>query len=98
MPRSKTSKTKHDYTVRREAQSLKKQGYDVEADVRGYPKPDTIRGYRPDVVARRGRERQIVEVETPDSVDSARDLAQRRAFRQAADQSKSTTFRRKLAD
>ena len=55
-------------------------------------RPDTVRGYRPDVVATKGRERKIIEVETPDSVDSARDRGQQAAFRQAAKQSKNTSF------
>ncbi|MBI2862615.1 MAG: hypothetical protein HYX89_07335 [Chloroflexi bacterium] len=82
--------------VESEAQKLERQGYDVEADVRGYPKPVTIRGYRPDVVGHKGHERKIIEVETPDSVDSARDEAQQAAFRRAADQSTNTTFTRKV--
>ena len=71
---------RHDAEVLRTAERLKAQGYDVTADVKGYPKPKTIGGYRPDVVAKRGRERTIVEVETPESVDSARDKKQQQVF------------------
>lgn len=92
MARSKTSQTKHDAVVRRIAKDLEQQGYNVKADVSGFRKPDTIRGYRPDVVAKKGRERKIIEVETPDSVGSARDRGQQQAFRQTAKSSDKTTF------
>ena len=78
MTRSRTSQTKHDRTVQAEATRLKNQDYKVKADVKGFPRPDTVRGYRPDVVATKGRERKIIEVETPDSVDSARDRGTQR--------------------
>lgn len=95
MPRrSKGSQSKHDAEVRRIAKEYKQKGYDVQADVGGYGRPDTIGGLRPDVVARKGVERKIVEVETSESRNTPRDLDQQRAFRQAANRSKNTTFRR----
>ncbi len=94
MSRSKRSQSKHDLEVRSIAKKRASQGYKVKADVSGYPKPDTIRGYRPDVIATKRKERKIYEVETPDSVKSARDQKQQKAFIQAADQSKNMTFRR----
>ncbi len=96
MARSKTSQTKHDAAVRRIANEFKKKGYDVKADVSGFRKPDTIRGHRPDVVAKKGRERKIVEVETPDSVGTARERGQQQAFRQSAKSSDKTTFERRV--
>ncbi len=98
MARSKRSQSKHNAEVRRIASQLQRKGYDVEADIRGYSQPGTLGGYRPDVVASKGSERKIVEVETPDSVNNARDVAQQKAFRQAANRSKNTTFRRTVAD
>ncbi len=98
MPRSKRSRLKHDARVRRIAQKLGRDGYNVQADVSGFPQPDTIRGCRPDVIAKKPGERKVIEVETPDSVGSARDEGQRKAFRQAADRSKKTTFRREITD
>ena len=92
MARSKTSQTKHDAEVRRIAKDLQKKGYNVTADVSGFRKPYTVRGYRPDVVAKKGRERKIIEVETPDSVGSARERGQQQAFRQTAKSSDKTTF------
>ena len=98
MPRSKRSQSKHDVEVKRVATQFEKKGYDVKADIPGYSKPGTFSGYRPDVVAEKGREREIVEVETPDSVDSARDASQQKAFEQVAKRSKNTTFRRTVTD
>ena len=96
MPRSKTSQSKHDAQVRQIAKKLRDGGYKVQADVRGFPQPDTIGGYRPDVVAKKGKQKKIVEVETQDSVNSARDKEQQKAFRQAANRSENTTFTRKV--
>ena len=98
MARSNRSQSKHNAEVRRTAKSLEGQGYDVKADVKGFPQPRTIGGYRPDVVATKGGERKIVEVETPDSVGSARDQKQQAAFRQAANRSAKTTFTRKVTN
>ena len=96
--RPRRSQSKHDAEVRSEAKKLKDQGYDVKADVSGYLQPDTIGGFRPDAVGTKGKEKKIIEVETPDSVDSARDTKQQEAFRKSAKRSKSTTFRRKVTD
>ncbi len=98
MPRSKKSQSKHNAEVQRIANQFKKQGFEVKADISGFSKPNTISGYRPDVVAMKGKQRKIIEVETPDSVDSARDRKQQQAFRRAANLSKNTTFRRKITD
>ena len=73
MARSKRSQARHDAEVRGIAEDLKRKGYDVEADFKGFPQPPTIGGYRPDVIARKISEKRIVEVETPDSVGSTRD-------------------------
>ena len=98
MVRSKTSQSKHDVEVRRLANKLKNQGFDVKADVEGFSKPPTFGGVRPDVVAEKGSERKIYEVETPDSVESARDEQQKKEFRDVADRSKNTTFKRVITE
>jgi len=59
--RSKTSQSKHDTEVRRIARDLKNKGYEVKADVKGFPQPKTVGGYRPDVVATKGKQRKIIE-------------------------------------
>ncbi|MCH7519474.1 MAG: hypothetical protein IH964_10675 [Candidatus Dadabacteria bacterium] len=98
MARSKGSQSKHDRTVKQIAKEFEQKGYDVEADIKGYSKPSTIGGLRPDVIATKEKERKIVEVETPDSLDDARDLKQKEAFRKASKRSKNTTFRRIITD
>ena len=98
MARSRKSQSKHDKRVGKVARRYEAQGFDVKADVGGFSRPGTIGGYRPDVVAKKGRERKIVEVETPESVDCARDVKQQQAFRQAAGRSVDTTFRRDIPD
>ena len=96
MSRSRKSQTKHDSKVLSIARKLERQGFDVKADIQDYEQPNTIRGFRPDIVGTRGRQRKIHEVETQDSVDSTRDQKQQKAFRQAADQSKNSTFKRTI--
>lgn len=96
--RSKRSQSQHDRKVRQIARDFEKNGFDVKADVQGFSRPDTIGGYRPDVVATKGRERKIVEVETTESKDSTRDRNQKKAFRKAANRSKYTTFTRRIVD
>ena len=98
MVRSRKSHSKHDNEVRDIANRMKKQRYEVKADISGYSKPDTIGGYRPDVVAKKGAQRKIYEVETQESVDQARDKNQQSSFRNAAKRSKSTSFVRKVID
>lgn len=98
MPRITKSQSKHDSLVRRAARKLQVQGFKVKADVSGFPKPETIGGYRPDVVGTKRTQTKIIEVETPDSKDSARDKGQQQAFRSAALRSKNTTFTRKVTD
>ena len=96
--RSRGSQSKHDRKVQSLATNLEKQGSKVQADLKGHDQPKTLGGVRPDITAKRGRERRIYEVETPDSVDSARDVAQQGEFKKAADRSENTTFRRFVAE
>lgn len=96
MARSKKAQSKHDAEVRRIAMEYKNKHYEVKADVGGFPRPDTIGGFRPDVVATKDGERKIIEVETTDSVNSSRDKKQQQAFSDAAKKSKNTIFKRKV--
>ena len=81
--RSGYRQTCHDKAVSRSAGQLMSYGWKVAADISGYPKPPTftIDGVtkRPDIVAKKGREMQIIEWETPESVD--KDLEQHRVLR-----------------
>jgi len=96
MTRSKRGQSKHNSQVRKEVAKLEDQGYNVKADIPGCKQPDTIGGYRPDYVAKKGSKRILGEVETPDSVGSARDQKQQKAFDQAAKRSKNTSFKRTI--
>lgn len=92
MPRGKGSQSRHDAAVRREAQKLADQGFEVKADVTGFPQPDTVGGLRPDIDAKKGSERKIIEYETPASLKDPRAEKQKEAFKEAADRSKNTKF------
>jgi len=96
MSRSKNTQSKHDSQVRKEVKKLDNAGYNVKADIPGYKQPDTIGGYRPDYVAKKGGKKIIGEVETHDSVASSRDQKQQKAFEQAAKRSKNTSFKRTI--
>ena len=90
--RSKRGQAKHDAKVRQEANRLRRQGWDVQADLPGFDRPDPIGRDKktPDIRAtKRGAER-IVEVETPDTVDKDRD--QHGTFRRRVGHRPRSTF------
>ena len=95
--RSLSTQTKHDQNVRRIADDYEMIGYAVQADVNGYPLPDLISGYRPDV---RGKLELIgfevvIEVETTDSADTDHAKQQDAAFSNWARQdTKNRIYRR----
>jgi hypothetical protein len=96
--RSRRSQSRHDSTVRRIAKNYEKKGYDVEADVRGFDRPGTIRGLRPDVIARKGSHETAVEVETPESVGSKRDQKQQEAFKDWSQGSPTKHYKKIVTD
>jgi len=97
MARSTREQSVHDAAVRRWAESLERQGYEVVADIKGYIRPGTFYGLKPDIVATKGKERIIGEVETPRSIGEPRDQAQRTAFQRMEDMSNHTSFQRRIA-
>lgn len=74
--------SKHNKKVKKVAGGYKSKGYYVRADISGYPKPLNVGGRRADVVAIKGRDKVLVEVETRKSMKS--DGTQRRAMRKIA--------------
>jgi hypothetical protein len=96
MPRSTRDQSARDAAVRRWAESLKRQGYEVVADVKGYQQPGTFYGLRPDIVAMKGKKRIIGVVETPRSLGDTLAQAQRTAFKRMASMSKRTDFLRRI--
>ena len=90
--RTSRSQSEHDQAVKKRAGQLQRQGFEVEADLRGWKQPGTIRGVRPDIDARKGQQRVIVEVETPESKNDRRAERQRSTFEGTAKRSAKTRF------
>ena len=88
----KKGKSKHDEKVESIVQELQRAGWEVQADLPGMDAPDGIgrAGHVPDIVARKAGATRIVEVETPETVNT--DRAQHESFRRSAGQRKRTTF------
>jgi hypothetical protein len=91
--RTAKQQQRHDRKVIEIALRLKFQGWSVQADIPGFERPGPIgRGkYVPDVRATKAGAVRIIEVETPETVES--DAKQHEAFRRSAAQKPRTTFR-----
>lgn len=91
--RSKRGQSKHDAAVRGHARSLKRSGWDVQADVSGFPHPPTVGGpggrRRPDIIATKDGKTRVIEWETPESY--RKDRRQHAAFRAYANGRTNTT-------
>jgi hypothetical protein len=61
------AKTKHDTAVEKTAKKLKKEGFNVKADVPGFRQPPNMGGCRPDIYAEKGKDKRIIEIETSKS-------------------------------
>lgn len=90
MARKKQGKDTHDRKVRQLSNQLKKEGWKVQADVPGYETPSSIgQGqYIPDIVAVKGKQKKIIEVDTLGTEDSD----QLSTFRRSAAQQDNTEF------
>ena len=61
------SQAEHDDIVRTQALRLLSEGYEVRARLEGwFDPPDFINGYRPDIVAKKGDQSRIAEIEKGD--------------------------------
>jgi hypothetical protein len=80
--RSAEEQSRHDEAVRRSAAQYEARGYRVMADVPGFDRPDLIQGCRPDLIVQKGREKKVVEVETPSTLEA--DRAQQETLRRGA--------------
>ena len=96
--RTRGSQSKHDKAVQKRAEQLQRQGFDVDADLKGWKQPKTIGGVRPDIDARKGTKRVIVEVETKESEGDTRAQRQERAFKGAANRAKDGRFEKIVTD
>jgi len=92
--RSSRQQTKHEEGVQSSAEYYESQGFNVQADIQGYPKPKTIGGRRPDLIATKGRETVIIEHETLDSLQKDED--QRETFKDYADTHNGVRFRTRV--
>ena len=90
--RSSKEQSTHHRKVRELSRELKKDGYTVKADIRGYQRPRPIgkARVRPDIVATKSGTTRIVEVETPSSL--TRDKEQLKTFVRSAVHRKRTTL------
>lgn len=91
--RTPRQQSKHDKGVQASAEYYNQQGYNVQADIPGFARPETVGGRRPDVIAQNNQETVIVEVETKESLE--KDREQQQAFEEFADSHKNVRFRRK---
>jgi hypothetical protein len=58
------AQSNRDECVRAVADELKKENWQVKANLEGWNKPETIKGIRPDIEAQKGCLRRICEVAT----------------------------------
>ena len=81
--RTQYRQTCHNHAVSRSAAQYVSYGYKVWADIPGYATPPnlTVDGVtkRPDIIAKKGRDLQVIEWETPESID--KDHEQHRVLR-----------------
>jgi len=98
MTRSKKGQAEHDREVGRVANEYLRKGYTVLADLPGWEQPDTIKGLRPDLRVRKKGHETLIEVETPESIESARDEKQKKAFKQWSERSQQRRFRRIITE
>lgn len=93
--RGASTQSKHDQKVLKEAKALQKKGFSVKADIKGFDKPKSINGRRPDVQARKGKVEKIIEIETPKTLKT--DIQQQNTFEKYADRGKNRSFGIKIA-
>jgi len=94
--RTRTSQLKHDRKVSELALNLLGKGYQVWAEVPEFPNPPTVLGYTPDIKARKLSQEIIIEVETLDSLDTARAQKQHDAFISATREKQNLQYRREI--
>jgi len=86
--------SKHDKSVLRSANWYKNEGYKVKADVKGYNQPKEIKGFIPDVIAKKGKKEVILEIERPRS--NEKDKEQQEAFKEYAEMKSNRQFKKKI--
>lgn len=92
--RNEKQQSAHDEAVKKSAEYYEEQGYAVQADIKGFKKPKTIKERRPDLIAKKKKETVILEVETKETMET--DKKQREMFKKYADSHKNVRFRTKM--
>ena len=98
MSRSKRGQTEHDREGRKVANESLKKGYKVLADLPNQERPDTVKGVRPDLSVKKKGHETLIEIETPESLESARDEKQKKAFKQWSEKSEHRHFKRIITE
>ena len=98
MSRSKKGQAEHDREVRKVANEYLEKGYKVLADLPNQERPDTVKGLRPDLSVKKKRHETLIEIETPESVESARDEKYKKAFEEWSERSEHKHFRRIITE
>jgi hypothetical protein len=78
MSRDRKRQADHDKRVRKVAIAYLKKGYKILADLPNWEQPDTIKGVRPGLSVRRKGHENLIEIETPESIESARNEKQKK--------------------
>jgi hypothetical protein len=94
LKRTKTGQKKHDTAVLNSAEWYENRGYNVKADLPKWEKPKKIGGFIPDLIAKRGKEEVIKEIETGDT--NEKDKEQQLAFKEYAERRKLREFKKKI--
>ncbi|MEW6374734.1 MAG: hypothetical protein AB1502_02960 [Thermodesulfobacteriota bacterium] len=68
------------------------------ADLPNHERPDTVRGVIPALSVKKKRHETLIGIETPESVESARDEKQKKTFRQWSEKSEHRHFRRIITE
>lgn len=86
----KKNQDTHDRKVRQLSNQLRKQGYNVKADISGYENPPDIgkNKHTPDIFATRGSKTKIIEIDTPGTENDE----QLSAFKRSAAQRNNADF------
>ena len=92
--RTKTGQKKHDESVLRSTEWYKKHGFTTKTDLPGWNKPKKIGGFIPDLIAKKGKEEIVLEVETKDTNIS--DADQQKAFKKYSEKKEGRIFRKKI--
>ncbi|RKU12241.1 hypothetical protein C6501_11235 [Candidatus Poribacteria bacterium] len=92
MSRQSRNQSAHDNRVRTLANQLRNEGWKVQADLPNFNQPDPIgKDARiPDILATRGEQIKIIEVETPTTLDSHQE--QHSTFKRSAAQRENAEF------